>query len=302
MSASPDTLPRVSTPYASEAYLHQILGKALTAGASDVHLKVGQAPGARVRGDMVFFKSDKLRPDDTAAAARIILGRSINLDTLHERVLAYDPGPPGRFRASIFRQHGALSLILRPIPTKIPTLDELGLPPEARAAASRREGLFVVAGGAASGKSTTLAAMIAHVRDHAPRHVVTVEDPIEFLFGDGRASISQREVGTDADSAPAAIRAALLQDADVVMVSSIDDAASLSAALDVATSGRLVLAGLRALNAPAAWVRLEALAGADHARLEAALAGILAQRLVSRADGKGFELSVEMVQGKTGAA
>jgi len=176
----------VTTPYASEAFLHQLFGKALGAGASDVHLKVGQPPGARVRGDLVFFRVDKIQPDDTEAAARLLLGAIGREDPIaHQIVFAYEAPSVGRFRVSAFRQRGALSLVMRSIPVRIPTPADLGLPAAATALVEQPRGLVVLAGGARSGRSTTAAALLGHLNENYPRHILTFEDPIEHIHAPG---------------------------------------------------------------------------------------------------------------------
>jgi twitching motility protein PilT len=297
-----------TTPYASEAFLHQLLGKALAAQACDVHLKVGQPPGARVRGDMVYFRVDKIRPEDTEAAARLILGgisssgsigdtrRAAKIEGPGERVLAYEAGTVGRFRVTIYRQRGSLALVLRSVPRKVPALEELGLPDAVAALVDQGRGLVVVAGGVSQGRTTTLAAMVSHVNDAAARHLITLEDPIELLHEDGRASVSQREVGADVASLAVGLRAALRQDPDLVAVSSLDADETLVAALEVAEAGRLVLGGLTAFDVRRAVTRLfSRAAAADRDRLAELLQGVVAQRLVPKRDGSGFVVAAEVL-------
>lgn len=297
-----------TTPYASEAFLHQLLGKALAAQACDVHLKVGQPPGARVRGDMVYFRVEKIKPEDTEAAARLIIGaisaagasadprRAGRIEGAGERVLAYDAGSVGRFRVTVYRQRGSLALVLRSVPRHVPTLDELGLPPAVTALLEHERGLVVVTGGVAQGKTTTLAAMVGHVNATAARNLITLEDPIELLHEDARASVSQREVGADVASLAVGLRAALRQDPDLVAVSALDDGETLAAALDVTEAGRLVIGGLTAVDARRAVTRLLGRgAVGDRERLAEALLGVVAQRLVPKRDGSGLVLAAEIL-------
>jgi len=297
-----------TTPYASEAFLHQLLGKALAAQACDVHLKVGQPPGARVRGDMVYFRVDKIRPEDTEAAARLILGgisisgsigdtrRAAKIEGPGERVLAYEAGNIGRFRVTIYRQRGSLALVLRSVPRKVPTIDELGLPLVVSSLVDQGRGLVVVAGGVSQGRTTTLAAMVGHVNNAAARHLVTLEDPIELVHEDARASVSQREVGSDVASLAIGLRATLRQDPDLVAVSSLDADETLVAALEVSEAGRLVLGGLTAFDVRRAVSRLLARAAVgDRQRIAEALQGVVAQRLVPKRDGSGFVALVEVL-------
>lgn len=297
-----------TTPYASEAFLHQLLGKALAAQACDVHLKVGQPPGARVRGDMVYFRVEKIRPEDTEAAVRLILGgvstgnagsdprRAGRIEGSGERVLAYEAGAVGRFRVTIYRQRGSLALVLRSVPRQVPTIEALGLPPAVTALAEQGRGLVVVTGAIAQGRTTTLAAMVGHVNGAVARHLITLEDPLEFLHDDARASVSQREVGADVTSLAVGLHAALRQDPDLVAVSSLDADETLRAALDVAEAGRLVLGGLTAIDVRRAVGRLLGRAApGDRERVAEALQGVIAQRLVPKRDGTGLVLAVELL-------
>jgi twitching motility protein PilT len=290
----------VTTPYASEAFIHQVLGKALAAGASDVHLKVGQPPGARVRGDMVFFRVEKIRPEDTDAAARVILGSAGagRLEGIHELVTAYEADGLGRFRVSIYRQREALALVMRSVPLKIPTFAELGVPTAATALAEKERGLVILAGGSSEGKSSTAAAMIGHLNESYPKHVITLEEPIEHLHEDHRASISQREIGVDTASLSAGLHAAMRQDPDVIFAADLRDERAFAAALEAVELGHLVIAGVAAPDATHAVARLFALGrGVPELapRLAAALQGVLAHRLLPKRDGSGVVLSCEVL-------
>ena len=293
--------PAVTTPYASEAFIVQLLGKALAAGASDVHLKAGKPPGARVRGDLVFFRVDKIRPEDTEAAARVLLGSTADTRLPRARaelVFGYDAPGAGRFRVSLYRQRGAFSLVMRAIPTAVPTAASLGLPAAASTLVQKERGLVLIAGAAGSGKSTTAAALLAGLAENAPRHVVTLEDPIEHLYDDGRGSVSQREVGADIPSIAAGLRTSLRHDPDVVYAAELRDAAAVEAALDVAELRPLVVAGVAAPDAASAVARLFALGREvpDFAsRLAAVFQGALAQRLLPRLDGTGAALACEVL-------
>ncbi|UQA58072.1 type IV pilus twitching motility protein PilT [Polyangium aurulentum] len=287
-----------TTPYASEAFLHQILGKAVGASASDVHLKVGQPPGARVHGDMVYFRAERLTPADTDAVARILLASRpstlSNLPALRELDVAYEVPSLGRFRAHVYRQRGSLAVVMRSIPLAVPTFDALGIPHAARALADETSGLVLVAGAAGHGKSTTLAAMVGHINATYPRHVVTLEDPIELVHHDARASISQRELGTDTDDFPSGVRAALRQDPDVLMIGELRDAATLDAALEAAEAGLLVLSSVPVPDITRTVRRLVSL-GASRERLSASLLGIVAQQLLPVPLGGGLMLAAEVL-------
>jgi twitching motility protein PilT len=289
----------VTTPYASVAFLHQLLGKALAAQASDIHLKVGQPPGARVRGDLVYFRVEKIKPEDTEAVARVLLeipsGRA-PLEGSDARVMAYQVPGIGRFRVSLFRQRGAFSLVMRSIPLEVPTPAALGVPAAVTSLLDGGPGLVVVTGGAAQGKTSTLAALIGKVNEALPRQVITLEDPIEFLHEDRRAGVCQREVGSDVSSFADGLRASLHQDADLVVVDGLGAEGALEAAVEVAESARLVLGSISASDVPVALGRLFAGAGAElRERLVECLRAVVAQRLVLRRDGLGMALATELL-------
>lgn len=287
----------MASPYASEAFFQQLLGKAVGAGASDVHLKVGQPPGARVGGEIVYFRVDRIRPEDTLACAGILLGdRASALDALTEMDSSYSVTGLGRFRVNIYRQRGTIAIVLRAIPHVIPTFESLGVPPIAAMLAEKERGLVLIVGAAGNGKSSTMAAMIGHVNHNFARHIVTIEDPIEFLHVDERASVSQREVGTDTPSFAHALRSALRQDPDIVLVGEIRDAETMEIVLQAAETGHLVLSTVHTPDVARTVGRLLALSrGSPEARdrIADSLQGVIAQRLVPRADGQGLVLAAE---------
>jgi len=296
----------MESPYANEAFLVQLLAKAVAAKASDVHLKVGQPPGARVRGDIVYFRSEPLRPQDTDALAHILVKRAdvrSRIEELLEHDTAYEAPGVGRFRVNVYRQKGSLAVVMRAIPLQIPSFEELGVPPPAQYLAERDRGLVLVVGAAGNGKSSTLAAMIGHLNHTQALHVVTIEDPVEFLHTDDKSSISQREVGIDTSSFADALRAALRQDPDVILVGEIRDELTLDIALKAAETGHLVLSTLHTPDVSRTVNRMLALApknqpGASdelRERIGDALQGIIAQRLLPSRDGSGLVLAAEVL-------
>jgi twitching motility protein PilT len=292
------------SPFIAEGYFHQLLQKAVAAGASDVHLKVGQPPGARVGGSLAFFRVDRLRAVDTEAAALHVLRRrqvQVELDELKEHDLPYEVPGIGRFRVNVYRQRGSLAIVMRVIPPRVPKLDDLGVPAACRALATKDRGLLLCVGAAGNGKSTTLAAMIDHMNHTTHRHVVTIEDPIEYLHEDDLCSISQREIGSDTQSFASALRAALRQDPDVIQVGEIRDAETMDIALKAAETGHLVLSTLHTPDVARTVHRVLALAEGDpneiRERLAGALQGIVAQRLLPRASGQGRVLAAEVLIG-----
>ena len=305
-SVTVESLPNIgiANPFSSEEYLHQLLKKAVSAGASDVHLKVGQPPGARVRGGLVYFRLDRLTPEATASAAALLLrGRdaSRNVDSINEYDCSYEVSGVARFRVNIYRQRGSLAIVLRIIPFKVPSIDDLGLPPICRTLAEKDRGLVLCVGAAGNGKSTTLAAMIDHMNHTLSRHVVTVEDPIEYLYEDDRCSVSQREIGLDTASFAAALRAVLRQDPDVIQVGEIRDSESMDIGLKAAETGHLVLTTLHTPDVARTMNRVMALSEGSsddiRERLGDAIQGIIAQRLLPRANGTGVVLATEILVG-----
>lgn len=294
---------RSANVYSNEAYLTQLLAKAVAAKASDVHLKVGQPPGARVRGSLVFFRAEALRGDDTEHLARHLIREPQireNLAELREYDSAYEAPGVGRFRVNIYRQKGTLAIVMRAIPLIIPTFEQLGAPAACIDLAEKDRGLVLVVGAAGNGKSSTLAAMIGHLNHTQSLHIVTIEDPVEFLHTDDKCSVSQRELGIDTGSFADALRAALRQDPDVILVGEIRDEVTLDIALKAAETGHLVLSTLHTPDVSRTVGRMLALAPNQQGdemreRIGDALQGIVAQRLLPKKDGSGLVLAAEVL-------
>jgi twitching motility protein PilT len=293
----------VPSPYADEAFFRTLLAKAVSGKASDVHIKVGQPPGARIRGDMIYFRTDKITPEDTVAVARNVITNPevrAHLDDLKEYDSSYPATGIGRFRVNVYRQRGSLAVVMRYIPSEIPTMDSLGLPlPVTQELAERQNGMVLIVGAAGNGKSSSVASMVGHLNSTRALHIVTVEDPIEFIHRDQLSSISQREVGIDTASFGAALRAALRQDPDVIFVGEIRDEETMEIALKAAETGHLVMATLHTSDAARTVNRMLALMRGDvnenRHRIASCLQGIVAQRLLPRADGDGVVLAAEVL-------
>jgi twitching motility protein PilT len=255
-----------------------------------------------VRGSLVFFRVDKVRPEDTEAVARQIIRDPqvlAGLDELREYDTSYAVAGIGRFRVNVYRQRASLAIVMRVIPQRVPTLEQLGAPRVCRTLAERDRGLVLCVGAAGNGKSSTLAAMIEHMNKTLARHVVTIEDPVEYMYEDDRCSISQREIGHDTQSFASALRAALRQDPDVIQLGEIRDGETMEIALKAAETGHLVLSTLHTPDVARTMNRVIALAQSDpqdlRERLGDALQGIIAQRLLPRADGQGSVLAAEVL-------
>ena len=284
-------------------HINQLLQTAVASGASDLHLKVGSYPMMRVNGTLVVASEEKrLDRNDTEAIAQSILGRDhVEKFKQNQDVdLAYSIDGLGRFRCNVFQQRGTVGLVLRVIPTKIKSIDELNLPPVLKKIAQEERGLVLVTGTTGSGKSTTLAAMIDYINATRQAHVMTVEDPIEYLHRDNHSIVNQREISVDSPSFAHALRAALRQDPDVILVGEMRDLETVETALHAAETGHLVFSTLHTLDATETINRIIAVFPPHQQRqvriqLAAVLKAALSQRLLPRADGLGRVAAVEVM-------
>jgi twitching motility protein PilT len=275
--------------------LDSLLARAVQAGASDVHLKTGQPPVFRHDGALLTV--DDLPPLEGRQLDSVLStvtahdpARRKSFDATGELDLAYTaPGLP-RLRVNGFRQRGAISFAFRVIPTKVPSFSELGLPEGVAALAEERRGLVLVTGATGSGKSTTLASIVGHVNASRSEHIVTIEDPIEFLHDDLQCIVNQREVGLDTASFGEALRRALRADPDVILIGELRDAETAQTAMQAAESGHLVLSTLHTVDAAETIGRMvEFFPAEKHQQVRSILAGVLrgvvSQRLIPRAGG-----------------
>jgi len=262
-------------------------------GGSDLHVKVGAPPKIReATGSLVPLERGPLTQDYTAAIARRIIppDRRERFEAAGEVDFAYSAAEVGRFRANVFRQRGTTSLVLRKLRYGGPGFDELHLPEVVRKLSEEPRGLVLVTGPTGSGKTTTLAAMIEHINRSKQVHIVTVEDPIEVVFRDEEASINQREVGNDTESFLSALRAALRQDPDIILIGEMRDTETVRAALQAAETGHLVLSTLHTVNVTETVNRVVDFFPPFQQHqirltLAGALRGIICQRLVPTVDG-----------------
>jgi twitching motility protein PilT len=257
-----------------------------------------------VRGSLVFFRVDKIRAQDTEAVVRHLVKDPkvlADLNALREYDTSYALPGLGRFRVNVYRQRASLAIVMRVIPQRVPSLEQLGAPATCRMLAEKDRGLVLCVGAAGNGKTSTLAAMIDHMNHTLPRHIVTIEDPIEYMYEDDRASISQREIGYDTQSFASALRAALRQDPDVIQLGEIRDAETMEIALKAAETGHLVLSTLHTPDVARTMNRIISLAEGNaeelRERLGDALQGIVAQRLLPRSDNQGMALAAEVLVG-----
>jgi twitching motility protein PilT len=283
--------------------LNRILQVALQSGASDIHLKVGLPPMFRVNGAMYPLRNAPPLVDaEMAQLAQAIMSPSQKekfrqqLDVDH----SYAAEGMGRFRVNTFMQRGKIGMVFRVIPTHIKTLKELLVPDVIAKLTENHRGLILVTGATGSGKSTTLAAMLDHINSTRSQHIITVEDPVEFMIPDKRCIVNQREVGVDAISFSQALKAALRQDPDVILVGEMRDIETVEIALKAAETGHLVMSTLHTVDAPESINRVVSLFPAHqhgHVRMQLAnlLKGVISQRLIPRADGKGRVPAVEVM-------
>ena len=284
-------------------HINDLLQVAVSTGASDLHLKVGSYPMMRLHGSLVVVSEEKrLDRADTEAMAHAVFGRD-HLEKFRrsqEVDLAYSVPGLGRFRVNVFQQRGTVGLVLRVIPMRVRTIDELGLPPVLKQIASEERGLVLVTGTTGSGKTTTLAAMIDHINTTRSGHIMTVEDPIEYLHRDHHSIVNQREVAVDTQSFSQALRSALRQDPDVILVGEMRDYETIETALLAAETGHLVFSTLHTLDATETINRIIAVFPPHQQKqvrlqLASVLKAVVSQRLLPRADGKGRAAAVEVM-------
>lgn len=278
-----------------------ILEQMVAMGASDLHLKIGAAPTFRIDGTLFALDMPGCRSEDLEALVGELLtpAQKAAFEAEHEMDLAVSVAGLARFRVNLCRQRGTIGLSLRLVPTRIPTLEELNLPPKLAHLVSETNGLVLVTGATGVGKSTTLAAMIDHLNHNESRKIVTVEDPIEYLHKDDRSLIYQREVSEDTLSFHAGLRHVLRQDPDVILIGEVRDRESLSIALTAANTGHLVLSTLHTIDSVQTIQRiLSFFAPHEQEEIRRVLAdnlrAIVSQRLVPRV-GHGRVPAVEIL-------
>jgi len=283
--------------------LNDILKAAIRHGASDVHLKAGLLPVFRINGKLVPLKvPEPLHPEELSAMSTLILTEEQRkkFELVRELDCAYSVSGLGRFRVNIFIQRGTIGIVLRVVPIGVQSFEELHLPKVLEKVALENRGLVLCTGTTGCGKSTTLASIIEYINIHRSCHIVTIEDPIEFLLHDRKSIINQRELGVDTISFAGALRSALRQDPDVILVGEMRDLETIETAIMAAETGHLVLSTLHTLDAAETINRV---VGAfppyqqKQVRIQVAslLKSVISQRLVPRADGKGRVPAIEVM-------
>jgi len=275
--------------------IDELLRVAAAFGASDLHCKAGSQPFMRIGGELrPISTAPRLTQEDTLDMAFSMMSnrQKQRFKEVSEADIAYGVSGLGRFRANVFQQRGSVGMVLRVIPDKVRSITELGLPPVVERIAEEQRGLILVTGTTGSGKSTTLAAMIDYINSHRGGHVITIEDPIEFLHRDKKSFITQREVDVDTRSFAEALRGALRQDPDVILVGEMRDHETIETALTAAETGHLVLSTLHTLDATETIRRIVSsfpphLQKSVRLQLAGILRAVISMRLVRAAEGPG---------------
>jgi twitching motility protein PilT len=282
--------------------ISDLLKQAVDQDASDLHITVGVPPTIRLDGFLTYLTDIPLKPEDTLNLAKQLLDEK-NFALFKEKGeidFSYSYPGLGRFRVNVFRQRGTMSMAIRVINTTVPNISTLGLPDIVSRMTLRPKGLILVAGPAGSGKTTTLAAMVDLINEERHCHIITLEDPIEYLHKHKKSIINQREIGSDSESFPIALHAALRQDPDVIMVGEMKDLETISVAVTAAETGHMVLASLHTLDAHQTINRIIDIfppvqQEQIRVQLSNTLIGIVAQRLLPRKDTKGRVAAVEFL-------
>lgn len=283
--------------------INELLKKANLLHASDLHIKVGSPPIVRIYGQLSPLPSEKrISQEDAIKIAFSVMtpGQGEAFKKKNDIDLAYSVPGLGRFRCSIFIQRGTIGLVFRVIPMKIPSIEELNLPEVIKKISMEQRGLILVTGTTGSGKSTTLASMIDLINASRTEHIVTIEDPIEYLHRDKKSIINQREIGSDTESFSKALRQSLRQDPDVILVGEMRDFETIQTALIAAETGHLVLSTLHTIDAPETINRIiSVFPPYQHKQirmqLSSVLRSIISMRLLPKADGKGRVPAVEIL-------
>jgi twitching motility protein PilT len=285
--------------------LNEMLTIAVKAKGSDIHIKTGLPPIVRIDGKLrPIPNAPRLSPDIVAAMAQSIMNerQKRQFDENYECDLSYGVPGLGRFRVSVYAQRGTIAMVFRAIPFGIPSIDSLNLPTILKKIAMEERGLILVTGTTGSGKSTTLASIIDFINEQKTCNIITIEDPVEYLHKDKKSIISQREVGFDTISFANALKGALRQDPDVILVGEMRDYETIETAMTAAETGHLVMSTLHTLDASETVNRIISVFPPFHQRqvrmqLAGVIKGVISQRLVPRADGKGRVPAVEVMIG-----
>jgi len=283
--------------------MEKIIKAAVDRGASDLHIKAGDVFRARINGRLVPLTKQRLTPEQTKVIAKQLIPTEedrARIDKIRDYDCSWGMPGIGRFRVSILRQRSSFMIVMRVIPFDVPSFESLKLPPVLAQVASAERGMILVTGVTGSGKTSTMAAMVNHINQTQHKHVLTLENPIEFLHRDVNCSITQREIGTDTDDFRMGLRSALRQDPDVVMIGEMRDSETIDTAMKAAETGHLLISTLHTPDAVSTVGRIVAMfpaeeQGVARLRLSEALQAVVSQRLLPRADGKGRAAALEIL-------
>ncbi|MCC6545177.1 MAG: type IV pilus twitching motility protein PilT [Nitrospirae bacterium] len=283
--------------------INQLLKTVVGLNASDLHIKVGSFPVVRINGDLKPIEGvGKFTQEIASVIASVLMSDSqkIRFEEKKEVDFSYSVSGLGRFRVNVFKQRGSIGMVFRVIQEKTVTVAELGLPKILEKLSLEPRGLILVTGTSGSGKSTTLAAMIEYINMHRTLHIMTIEDPIEYLYTDKKSLINQREIRQDAESFASALRSALRQDPDVILVGEMRDFETISTAITAAETGHLVLSTLHTVDSVETINRIIGIFPQYQQKqirfqLSSVLKGVVSMRLVPRADGMGRVPAVEVM-------
>ena len=295
--------PRPSGAAAQPRGIEQIIKAAIDRGASDLHIKAGDVFRARIDGKLVPLTKQRLTPDQTKAIALHLIPNDedrLRLEWLRDYDCSWGMPGVGRFRVSILRQRSSFMIVMRVIPFDVPTFETLKLPPTLATVSSAERGMILVTGVSGSGKSSTMAAIVNHVNQSQHKHIITLENPIEFLHRDINCSVTQREIGVDTDDFRVGLRAALRQDPDILLIGEMRDPETVSTAMKAAETGHLVISTLDTPDAVSTVQRVVAMFPVEEQesarlRLAETLQAVVSQRLLPRADGHGRVPVVEIL-------
>ena len=281
----------------------EIFKAAIERGASDIHIKTGDVIRARIDGRLTALTNERMAPEQVRALAQKLMPYESDrqrIDEITDYDCSWGLSGLGRFRVNILRQRGTFMIIMRVIPFEAPTLTELRLPAVLEKIAVAERGLILVTGITGSGKSSTMAAIVEHINQTRQKHIVTLENPVEFLHRDKKSSITQRDIGTDTKSFATGLRAALRQDPDVILIGEMRDTEAIDIALKAAETGHLVISTVRTQSAAQTISRLVAVFERSEQemvriRLSETLEAVISQRLLPRADGEGRVVACEVM-------
>lgn len=283
--------------------MENIIKAAVERGASDLHVKAGDVIRARIDGKLQPLTKQRVTPEQTKEIAlRLIPSEEDrkNIDRLRDYDCSWGAPGIGRFRVNISRQRSSFMIVMRVIPFEVPSIEKLGLPKVLAKIAEAERGMILVTGVTGSGKSSTMAAMVDHINRTCNKHIVTLENPIEFLHRDINSSVTQREIGVDTDSFATGLRAALRQDPDVILIGELRDAETIDTAMKAAETGHLLISTLHTPDATTTIARMVAMFPPEEQeiariRLADTLHAVISQRLLPRADGHGRVAALEIM-------